>query len=383
MLPSMYWMFQVFLLFSIVTKNLFRIKSIKNQKYTLVTACDEKHFIYLKQLIYNYEKYKYFNQFIIYNLGLNTEQINFIKDLDFIDFRNFQFKDYPSHFQKRLLNHGNKIGGFAWKPAILKIVKDEAEDNIIWFDSANLFDWKFIFFKLFLLDKGFISFYSTGNIHDYTHKDVISKLNLGNDKEILTSNNLMGGVVGFNVNNEVAIKIIESWYELCLEESNIFPKNSSLKNHRHDQSILSICYWSYSKDKLPSIPNLYGVSIQNWPNKILFLFDERDSLSKELKNHFSDFTTTTDYRCKYIYLFNIENLSKIPLKLIVSKSVNIFIFNQEDFNNINKFKIKKYFVTLVYEEKLDLKLENSMKLSIENIKNLISHDLDKTMKLYK
>ena len=82
-------------------------------------------------------------------------------------------------------------------------------------------------------------------------------------------------------------------------------------------------------------------------------------------------------------MFNIENLSKIPLKLIVLKSVKIFIFNQEELKNINKFKIKKYFVTLVYEEKLDFKLNNSMELSLENIKNLISHDLDKTMKLYK
>ena len=57
----------------------------------------------------------------------------------------------------------------------------------------------------------------------------------------------MGGLIGFNAKNEQAIKIIDEWYELCLDESNIFPEGSSLKDHRHDQSILSLCYWKYSR----------------------------------------------------------------------------------------------------------------------------------------
>ena len=186
----------------------------------------------------------------------------------------------------------------------------------------------------------------------------------------------MGGLIGFNAKNEQAIKIIDEWYELCLDESNIFPEGSSLKDHRHDQSILSLCYWRYSRKKLPSMLSLYGVSVQNWPNKILFLFDDRNGVRKKLLENFSMYSTTTDYRCELIFLFNIKNLDKIPLKLLISKKVQVFIYNRDDLTYLKKFKIKSKFINLIYEEQLNEKNENYMKINFENINNYIKNELE-------
>lgn len=372
----MYKVSEILLLIKILLNNIFKLKSIKSQNYSLVTASDESHFVYLEQLLENFKNIPHFDNFIVFDLGLNESQSKYLKSVKFVDYRKFSFDSYPPHFKKRLPNHGNKIGGFAWKPAILKIIKDEFSDNIVWFDSANLFNQRFIFFKVFLLSRGFISFYSSGTIKDYTHEKVINNLQLINEKDILLSKNLMGGLIGFNTKNEKAIKIIDEWYKLCLDESNIFPEGSSLNDHRHDQSILSLCYWKYSRKKLPSMMSLYGVSVQNWPNRILFLFDDRDGVRKKLLEDFSMYSTTTDYRCELIFLFNIKNLDKIPLKLLISKKVQVFIYNRDDLTYLKKFRIKSKFTNLIYEEQLNEKNENYMKINFENIHNYIKNELE-------
>ena len=70
-------------------------------------------------------------------------------------------------------NHNFKIGGFAWKPAILVDLIDESADYLVWFDSANLFNKNLFLFKLFIETNGFISFYSSGNIKRWTHESVL------------------------------------------------------------------------------------------------------------------------------------------------------------------------------------------------------------------
>ena len=60
----------------------------------------------------------------------------------------------------------------------------------------------------------------------------------------------MGGVLGFNFKNNKAVKLLESWYELCLESKNIFPDGGILVIIAH-QSLISICYWQNFRETLP------------------------------------------------------------------------------------------------------------------------------------
>ena len=347
------------LLVKVIIKNIFKIKYFFNEKYTLVTASDSKHFIYLENLVENYKKLmKHFTKIVIYDLGLEPSEVKKLLKYDFIEFRKFPFEDYPAHFKKRIEEHSYKIGGFSWKPAIIKILtKEESLNNIIWFDSANLFNRRILFFKLLIFEFGFLSFHSTGCVKDWTHPYVLKELNLEHRNEILNSNNLMGGVVGFNPKSDLALKLLEEWYELALNENYIFPKESNASNHRHDQSLLTICYWLNFQQRLPVNTNIFGIKIQNWPNKILFFFDEKIGLKKELLKKYYFQSTTTNSRCKIIILFNAESLKKIPLKLILTKKILLFIYDDRDIEILNTYFIKKRFVDIYINENLQTKMD--------------------------
>ena len=76
---DMFKVSEILLLIKILLNNIFKLKSIKSQNYTLVTASDESHFVYLEQLLENFKKIPHFDNFIIYDLGLNESQSNYLK----------------------------------------------------------------------------------------------------------------------------------------------------------------------------------------------------------------------------------------------------------------------------------------------------------------
>ena len=160
----------------IIINNILRLRNISSEKFVLVTASDEKHFIYLENLISNhimYRKKKYFEKLIIFDIGLNDRQISKISTFNSVELRKFSFERYQDYYKLRLPEHGNKIGGFAWKPEMISLIKKEKKIKIIWLDSACSFNWKIIFFLLLVLENGFASFKSSGVIEKWTHQNVI------------------------------------------------------------------------------------------------------------------------------------------------------------------------------------------------------------------
>ncbi len=339
----------ILLIVNLVFKKLIYNDNFLNEAFVLVTASDEKHYIYLKQLIKNYEKLiksRHFTKFIIYDIGLSNKQIQEILNFNFIDLRKFPFEKYPEFYSLRLPEHNNKIGGFAWKPAIINTLKEEKFTNVIWLDSATIFDKKIIFFKYLIAYYGFGSFYSTGSISDWTHNYVIEKLDLKNNFEVLQSPNLLAGVTGFSFRKQEGVLTLEKWNNYSSQKDLIFPKNSSTSNHRHDQSLLSITHWLSTKRKLPSNTELFGIKIQNWPNKILFFYDEKKGIREKLLKKYYFESTTTNSRCKILILFNVESLKKIPIRLIFRKKVLLFITNTDQLNLLNRYYIKKNFLQI-------------------------------------
>ena len=273
----MTFIFDILLIFKVLIKNIFRVRKISKIKYTLVTASDELHYQYLLNFINNYQSIKinHFKKLIIYDLGLSDSQTNQLKKNNLVEIRNFPFENYPNFYSKRLPEHKNKIGGFAWKPEIINLLKNEKINHLIWLDSATSFKKNILLFKIFIHEYGFFSFHSTGNIKQWTHSSVLNALIDEVDKDILHSSNLMAGVVGFDFTKPFARELHSRWNELSSNEDMIFPKMSNSSNHRHDQSLLSIVYWKLNKQKLPINTFLFGIKIQNWPNKILFSLMKR------------------------------------------------------------------------------------------------------------
>jgi len=355
---------------------LIKPKRVFNEDFVLVTASDKNHYIYLNNLIKNYKKNpKIFKKIYVYDIGLEKEQIAKLNSQEFIEYRKFDFSAYPVHFSKRLNHHGNKIGGFAWKPSIIKQVLNEKVGHVVWFDSANLFTKKIIFFKLYICHFGFLSFHSTGTIQNWTHKKVTDSLISNENKLILNKKNLMGGVVGVNYLDRKACKLIEDWSELAKDESLIFPKESNLSNHRHDQSLLSILYWLSYKKELPVYFKKYGVTIQNWPNKILYFFDDYEDTRTKLLERFKLESTTTNKRAKILILMNPSSLSKIPFRLLLSKKVILLIFQQHNLREMNRYILKKRLAKILINQNINSKKRFiRLPLTIDNIINFIEKE---------
>ena len=97
------------LIILIITKNIFYRSQKGNQDFTLVTAVDDLHFEYLENLLENFKKVKgKFNHIIVYGLNLSDEFKFKIHSLEFVEFREFKFENYPPHFSMRLNEHNNK-----------------------------------------------------------------------------------------------------------------------------------------------------------------------------------------------------------------------------------------------------------------------------------
>jgi hypothetical protein len=214
-------------LLKIIFQNLKVLHTIKKLEFHLVTASDKQHFLYLENLLKTYNKNnnkKKFTKLLIFDLGLTDEQVKKLEQYSYIQLRKFPFDNYPSFFNERLEEHNYKLGGFAWKPVIIDILKNEEIENIIWLDSASLFNSRIFLFKLLVYENGFASFYSSGSVKNWTHNSVIKQLNLENNKYILNSPNLMAGVIGFSFKSEFASSLLEQWCNLAIQKELIFPK---------------------------------------------------------------------------------------------------------------------------------------------------------------
>ena len=198
-------------------------------------------------MLSNYEKIinkNFFIKLFIFDLGLTDDQVKKIQQNEFVNLRKFPFESYPDFFNKRLESHNYKLGGFAWKPAIIDILKKKEIENIIWLDSACNFNSKIFLFKLLIYDYGFASFQSSGIIKvDYN--STLQELDIASNQDLLSSSNLMAGVIGFSFKSKFAN--LSKNGKLTQKEL-IFPNNSTIANHRHDQSLLSILYWTMTKN---------------------------------------------------------------------------------------------------------------------------------------
>ena len=67
---------------------------------------------------------------------------------------------------------------------------------------------------------------------------------------------LSGGVDGFDMNNAFTYKLASEWYRTGMVEGLLAPEGSSLENHRYDQSLLSLVFYSRRK-KMPYLCRYY------------------------------------------------------------------------------------------------------------------------------
>lgn len=356
-------------------KFLIHANKIDLNNFVLVSATDDAHFQYAENLVKNYKKFSHiFERLIIYDLGLCEKNKQALAKNGDLELRKFEFSNYPEFFSFRLDEHNNKIGGFAWKPAILNLIyMERTYKKVVWLDSACLFNKKIKYFKYFTVINGFASFFSSGTIKDWTYSSVLENNNL-KEKNLVNSKNLMGGVLGFDFENHLAVSLLENWFKMCLKKPNIFPVGSSIKNHRHDQSILSICYWQLFKVNLLTGTKYFGIYIQNWPDKFLYFFDSKKKYENELNKKFLMRSTTTNSRAKIMILFNVKNLEFIPFYLLFRKKIIVFIEEENELMTFKKFRFRKYFVKVYVSNLINYKNSSQIEFNLRVINQVIEKE---------
>jgi len=370
-----------YLLIALIS-NLFKYRRIFKKETILVSGADSNYFHYLIELINNVLAFNYFNRIIIYDLGLTTEQARQIKSIGSVELRKFDFSRHPNFLSDR--DDLNKLGAYAWKPAIIYDALVEFETQVFWLDSANLINKRFNLSKILLTKLGYFSTLSIGTIKEWSFPTVIEDLKVS--KEIQRKINLNGAIIAFDYNNKTSFKLARKWYEYSMKEELISPKNSNRDNHRYDQTLLSIVLYRDSKKYIPKVPGFYGIKIHQWNDRTVYVVDDftdsnQLSLNKEWYTKHGDISTKTFKNANEIIFFNINELNKFSKIKLKDKDVFLVLENPLDVetfkiinNRLNNLNIN-LFINRSNEGLLDVNKKNHMfydSLKIETLREFVT-----------
>lgn len=348
-------------------------KSTNDIAINFLTASDENFYIPLMNLLKSLKKYYPESEVKIYNLGLNTFQIENINE----SFKNaivldFDFSKYPEFVSKR--DEYGKLGSYAWKSSIIEENKN-SDTLVLWMDSANLLEHNLNLLKLYLLEFGFYSPYSNGKIREWTHPDTLNFLDCS--ENLYSKRNLTGGIVGLNPKSEFGTNLISKWHKLCMISDCISPIGSSRENHRQDQSVLSVLFHQERKNIYFKTKKISNILVNQNPSQVLYLYGTTnyDDFKKNWYKKYEYLSTNTVYKAKHIFLLTPEFINKIPKK--VQKKVT-FIFLIKDLEVLKNNKIvpflnnKNLFITL------DKKISNHLNLNL-NINSKFINNMEDSL----
>jgi hypothetical protein len=212
---------------------------------TLVTGADTKYFKFLKQLLNNVIKIsnsKNINiRIIVYDLGMNKNEIDEIKKFSYVTLESFNFDKYPEHVSLEKYNGFNC--SYAWKPIIIHEVCEKYGGLVHWMDTRSLY---FDFNNMInILKNDFIyTPTSSGNVKKWTYPTTLEYMN---GYKYIDRECRAGGIFGINYDIEWCKMFVEEWKNLALVKECICPENSNRDNHRQDQAVLTILFYKYQE----------------------------------------------------------------------------------------------------------------------------------------
>ncbi len=303
----------------------------KKPNLKIVTASDSKFYDSLLQLIDSIRTHEPEAKIVVYDIGLTNSQIQKLKNYKLSEFKKFDFNKYPKFFSER--DEFGKLGAYAWKSAIInEVLENETKDIVIWFDAGNILTGKLSKLKKALLFNNFYSPLSSGKLKDWCHFKTLNFLNANN---ILKKPNLTGGLVGFNSSSKEAREFAKKWFDYSLIEECIAPEGSNRNNHRQDQSVLSILFYSDKKiNYSPKTKSFFSIKVNQNPGKRVYLLDpseETEFKDSWLKQQ-DDITTNTVSSCDAVWIINLKDLQKLERKYLKRKKIIFNIFSNEDLN---------------------------------------------------
>ncbi len=232
----------------------------------LVTGADHTHGASLRQMLASVGRHEPDLRVVVYDLGLTAWQRWRIGKRRQLEWRRFEFEQYPAYFDIKV-----NAGEFAWKPVIIADLLEEAGEPVLWLDAGAVVTEPLTALRAAVRRCGFYSPRSSGTIVDWTHPKVLAYFRLDADWA-RDKPNLRGGCVAFDPSFEAARELARRWRQGALVKECIAPEGSDRKNHRQDQALLTVlAHLAGLADA--SDPNVLGFKthqdIDGWKNPIL------------------------------------------------------------------------------------------------------------------
>jgi len=209
---------------------------------TIVTGASQNHSKSLKQFLGTLINIKLPYQCYVYDLGLEEEYINSLKELypTFI-YRKFDYSKYPEYFNIQI-----NAGEYAWKPVIIEEVSKEIDGIMIWSDSGNKILDSFERLYTIIENQGIYSSFSCDPIWMWTHPLTLKYFNI-QDPNFLNLICRNGAFIGFDTRKKEVKNFIKDFSRFAQDKNCIAPPGSNRSNHRQDQAILTIMYYQFFK----------------------------------------------------------------------------------------------------------------------------------------
>jgi len=363
-------------------KNIIFYRKLSDTDLTIVTGSDYTHFESVLNLLDSIKIYEPNTNTVLYDIGFQSSQIKFLKENNKnITIKKFNFDKYPKFFSERS-NGDNKLGSYAWKSAIVSETIKEYRGSVLWLDAGDKVTKKLTLLRIVLTSVGLYIPKSAGRIKDWTHSKTLEHFN----SEGLNTNkrNLASGMIGFNSDKEIAIKISNDWLEKCKSKELIAPEGSSRLNHRQDQSLLTLICYKYNIVKLlPSSHKIFGIIVHQDPGKIYLSPVKQDELKKirdTWYKHYIDLSTNTLINSEIVFLLDFSSVNDFPARYL-EKVYLIANISKDDSNLNSKIfdRYKDYIDHILFTDREDiakLSFNKEVSKTLYNKNNLLDKVLE-------
>lgn len=213
-----------------VPKRFRTTKSI--QELVLVTAADSSHAKSLKNLLISIDKYAGVRT-VVWDLGMKTGELEEIKKHAKVTLRKFPFNEFPDYF-----NISINSGQYAWKAHCIQRIASNFDGHLIWMDAGDLLKSDLKRIRRLISRDGIYITKASGSNTEWTHPGTFTQLRT--NKYIQSRSQLSAAFIGLDCGNQKVKALIDKYAEYSSLIEVIAPPGSSRKNHRQDQSIISI-----------------------------------------------------------------------------------------------------------------------------------------------
>jgi hypothetical protein len=214
----------------------------------IISGCNSSFYLCIRQFLNNIKHYtRPCDTVYIVDLGLTTKQYNFLKSRKYETMFNFKLIQIPIEVVKTYPEHCRDLQTYAFKAMVFDylILKNNIEDTVLWLDSANLIYRSLLEIEILIHSTKIYSPYSAETIKTYCHPLTIERMKYSGslDKDMLS-----GGCIGINLKTDLGRCFLKDFVSMCFNKDIIVPEGSNKSNHRQDQSVLTILYWTYYKN---------------------------------------------------------------------------------------------------------------------------------------